>query len=383
LCNELNALNLDNYIVNEIPINTKLINNSIKDGKYVYALLEIHRVVCILSNSVKGMTEQSILLKLSQDNHGNEIRRGSRGVMKPTEEEDDDDDDVLDMTGEAEPVSSPIKSNNSSLVAARNAAAASLKKNLIKNQQQASGNIRVATKIATLSNGYDSDIESNNGVGGQSSERGAAWQTPRDGVSLRGNGGGIRRGSRSKHPSSQSSRTPSEADVQESAQKMLANSLFGDEHDNNFNRIENQKRKDEEEERSCKTIRQQMKQVTSMVLYRAKKMTSKVDKKKDGPSHEITINKLQIPKSPRRRSIMIDNDEDDFSRLIHSVGAHDALGLSSTNDKLLKPKKPRGKKGGRGRRGSVVKRKKRRAQVKTNKETVTPSERSISASTEF
>jgi hypothetical protein len=114
-----------------------------------------------------------------------------------------------------------MKSARGSAAAARNAAAASLRGNMMRQQAQAqaSGNIRVATRIATQANGYDSDLEEMlNGsmVADQAGAQGA-WQTPRDGVSLRGGpsknytkGGGIRRASRS---SKNSSRAPSERDV--------------------------------------------------------------------------------------------------------------------------------------------------------------------------
>ena len=102
------------------------------------------------------------------------------------------------------------------------------------------------------------------------------------------------------------------------------------------------------------------------------------------------VHTLQLPKSPRRRSIMIDNDEDDFSRLIHSVGAGEMLGLTPHGGKMRndgrtkQPRKPKGSRKGRGRRGSVAKRRKK----KLNKLGGTPSKnenviRSISSSTEF
>ena len=425
LSNELNNLKLEDYIANEIPINMKTINASIKDKQYNYALLEIYRVVGVLANSVKGMTEDSIAKVLNSNKDKNASRRNSRGVTGPTEE-GEEGMMIMDLTGvtrrseeddmsyqylDEDPMSSPMKSARGSAAAARNAAAASLRGNMMRQQAQAqaSGNIRVATRIATQANGYDSDLEEmlNGSMAADQAGAQGAWQTPRDGVSLRGGpsknhtkGGGIRRASRS---SKNSSRAPSERDVDVTASvQAMSNSLFGDMEGNDPTSGLAQQKKDEEEERGMKTIRQQMKQVTNMVLYRAKKMSNKhADSKKkrskgggehsSGKSGMNQVHTLHLPKSPRRRSIMIDNDEDDFSRLIHSVGAGEMLGLTTHGGKMgndgrtKQPRKPKGSRKGRGRRGLVAKRRKKKL---NNKLGGTPSKnekviRSISSSTEF
>ena len=432
----------------EVPINMKSIESSIKNNKYGMALLEIHRVVCILANHVKGMTEENLNSGggggggNSKSHSGitttsDDARNGRRGVTGPTEDEDEEDM-VISMRSNAADVNaeeittSPMQSHKGSATAARNAAAASLQGQLIRQnqqkqqqQRQASGNIRVATRIATEANGYDSDKEDHvsfneerlGGLGGGrggSDGAGAAWQTPRGGVSLHGtsgNGGGIRRGSRSKPTSTTpsvdgaaavatttaaSTASTASTDTTDTAvvtsTRLMQMDMFGSMMEE---QQQHDSKKDEEEERACQTIRQQMKQVTNMVLYRAKKLSSKSEKNKGSDDTKgtsktsgATQRTLQLPKSPRRRSIVVDNvDEDDFSRLIHSANFGDALGItnpagrSGSGGSDMKPKKPASSRKGRkkNRRGSVKRR--------TTKNRVPPGGsgggRSISASTEF
>ena len=395
MARELRSLNLDRYVV-EAPINVRSVDASVRDSKYNLALLEVHRVVSMLSKHVDGMTEDTVVFHPSSfeknttrmsggftnkvsdndggdgggggntnnnNNHNDQInnnkRRGSRnnkrGVTEPT------------MTMDTSPMSSPMRSQQSSTAAARSAAAASLRL-----PQQATGNIRVPIRIAKQDNGYDSDLDDLKNSNIRDVGGGNAWETPRDGVSLRGgggggggngggNGGGIRGRSGSKAPSvaSDSSNTP-------------LSSLFGVEEEQ-----PGQNNQDEEEDRSCRTVRQQMKQVTNMVLYRAKKFDNK--KNNTGASGG-----LQLPKSPRRRSIMVDNDEDDFSRLIQSVGAGSALGLGgSVGSSGMKPRKPKGKRSTGGGRKKSRRRSTMRKKRKSKMPTTDGASPTISASTEL
>ena len=135
MSNELNNLKLEDYIANEIPINMKTINASIKDKQYNYALLEIYRVVGVLANSVKGMTEDSIAKALNSNKDNNASRRNSRGVTGPTEEGEEgmmtmdltsvtrksEEDDMSYPYLDEDSMSSPIKSARGSAAVARNA----------------------------------------------------------------------------------------------------------------------------------------------------------------------------------------------------------------------------------------------------------------------
>jgi len=446
---ELQNLRLDKYVEREIPINLKTIDHSNRDGNYQIGLLEIHRIVGVLSNHVKEMStigtssgsgsgsggssgssssssgggsgsssssgSSSGVPTLSLPSSGGGVgepdsssfsistkggKRGKRGTTQPTM--------TMDHVA-VSPISSPMKSHEGSVARAHavaRAAAASSQR-----VQHSTGNIRVATKIATEANGYDSDLEESigNGGGGNGggsngggSGSGNAWETPRDGVSLRGNGGGIRR-------SRNNSKAPSET-----SESNKITSLFGDDLNggplsggpsNGVIGLMSLPQQQEEEDRACQTVRQQMKQVTSMVMYRARKNDSKKGGKKDkdgddndssnssssNSSSSKSKKTFELPKSPRRRSIMIDNDEeDDFTRLIGAMGAESALGLKTkrghrggggdASGSGMKPKKPKGKKSNGGRRGSVMRKNRKTKSTSKRHKLSSPS---ISASSEF
>ena len=301
------------------------------------------------------------------------------------------------------PISSPMKSHEGSVARAHavaRAAAASSQR-----VQHSTGNIRVATKIATEANGYDSDLEESignggkgggdgSGGGGSGGGSGNAWETPRDGVSLRGKGGGIRR-------SRNNSKAPSETSESNQMTSLFGNDLSGSPlsgsgPSNGVNGVMSLPQQQEEEDRACETVRQQMKQVTSMVVYRARKNDSKKGGKKDkdgddddsSSSSSKSKKTFELPKSPRRRSIIIDNDdEDDFTRLIGAMGAESALGLKTkrrggrgdASGSGMKPRKPKGKKSSGGRRGSVMRKNRKTKTTKKHKS----SSPSISTSSEF
>ena len=409
---ELRLLNLDRYVV-EAPINVRSVDGSIKEGKFTMAFLEVHRVVSILSKHVEGMTEDTIVLSSSNpetitmnnnnynpnnnnNNNNNNTtegeeesnsRRNSRRNSRTTTKTNKNKRGVTEpiMTMDTSPMSSPMRSHKGSVAQARQQAASSLR--LPPNhpsRQQSTGNIRVSVRIAKEENGYDSDLEDvKSNINGSNGNGSNAWETPRDGISLRGgggNGGGIR-GGRKTHNNPGHSKTPSVAGSDSSRSsrqqsRIPISTLFGEDEEQQTIKTNQQ---DEEEDRSCRTVRQQMKQVTNMVLYRAKRLDQK---QTPGGGKSKT---MKLPKSPRRRSIMVDNDEDDFSRLIQSVGAGSALGLSNSgsigmND--MKPKKPKGKRmsrmNGRKKRKSTI-----RSGQKKKKRGDKGQSPSISNSTEF
>ena len=312
MARELDLLQLDEYNRKEPPISMRTITSCVKEKKYEIALLELHRVIKVLQNGISGvvggaggaelgtgagmqsldMTVQS-RTNTSEEGNNNSVsnqvddRRTKRGVMAPED-------------GSDSPQSSPMSAS-------------------LALPTTSTGNIRVATRRATKDNGYDSDADFSpksisGGNGGM-----AAWQTPRDGVSLRGGEGLPPTGRRA--PSTASSTSSSRRPSRPGGKRSEGGGAVGGDKKNHVNIFGEATARSSmsvsetegEEDRACKTQRSQIKQVTSMVLYRARKLSVKGDK----PVGSI------IPKSPRRRSLMVDDDGDDLAMLSRSFGPGD------------------------------------------------------------
>lgn len=272
IARELHLLNLDEYNKKDLPLNMRNIDSYLREKKYGMAMSELDRVVKILKREVSTPTAGTTSMETPNDHVGATQKRVKRGVLSP-------EDDFENSRSSPTSISLMIP-------------------------RTSTGNIRVATCRATESNGYDSDAADVADANNRGSV--AAWQTPRDGISLRG-GNGL-------PPSGRHAPSTASSSTSRQGGKNQATDIFGV-----ITPIIQPIDTVGEEDISCMNQREQIKQVTSMVLHRARKLTSK----------GVTDVGVLMPRSPKRRSLVV-NDEDEslFSNL-----------LSKSFDTVDKPQK--------------------------------------------
>ncbi len=346
ISSDLRSLNMAPTNRGEAPIDMRTIESSLKEKNLKVPLLELHRILVLLRKTIAneaaegdgsgGGTRSSGGLSGAGDGNGT-ASKTRRGVLAPATADDE--------AGSFSPGSTAGSVRSEFSLALPTTTA---------------GNIRVATRRANEANGYDSDTEFSRPAGGGRGGASEAWKTPRDGVSLQGveaEGGGGRGGGRiSGLPPSGirrrggGSKAPSEASSKDSRKRGARVPRTRDQIGDMATFTDKMSHKlamhgaEDEEDRATATVRSQMKQVTSMVMHRARKMQGKKGGKVQAPL---------MPRSTRRRSIVIDEDEDDFMGLAASFAASE---LRKT------PKKP---KRGKGRRSSNVRRRKTKKRKST------------------